>query len=219
MPYQLNFAPVFARADLFVQGVAMTLYVSVVAMSLAIVLGLIIALCRMAKFAPLSRVGRVYVQLFRGIPLYVYIIWVYYGLAMLLGVRFSPLQAGVICLSTLYGAYLAEIDRGALQSIPKEQTQAALSLGLTPAQTFKDVILPQAIRTIIPPTTNLFAIMLMDSSLVSVIGVMELMRLTKIGASDTFRSFEFYTAAAVIYVGLVLLFTRLSASLERRYKF
>jgi polar amino acid transport system permease protein len=138
---------------------------------------------------------------------------------MLLGLRISPIQAGVLCLSTLYGAYLAEIDRGALQSIPKEQNQAAVSLGLTPWHTFWDVTLPQAVRIIIPPTTNLFSVMVMDSSLVSVIGVTELMRLTKVGASDTFRAFEFYTAAAVIYVVLVLVVTRSSRYLERRYQF
>jgi His/Glu/Gln/Arg/opine family amino acid ABC transporter permease subunit len=205
--------------DLLVLGVAMTIYVSILSMAVAIVLGLIIASMRMSKAPVLQAVGRTYVRIFRGIPLYVYIIWVYYGLALLFGIRFQPIQAGVICLSTLYGAYLAEIDRGALQSIPKEQTQAAVSLGLTPMQTFWDVILPQAVRIIIPPTTNLFAVMLMDSSLVSVIGVAELMRLTKVGASETFRAFEFYTTAAIIYVALVLVVTRASRRLERRYQF
>jgi His/Glu/Gln/Arg/opine family amino acid ABC transporter permease subunit len=219
LPYRFDFSAVIDRADLFVQGVGMTIYVSVVSMALAIVLGLVIALLRMAKPVPLRTLGRTYVRIFRGVPLYVYIIWVYYGLAMLVGIRFQPVQAGVICLSTLYGAYLAEIDRGALQSIPREQRQAAQSLGLTPVQTFWDVILPQAVRTIIPPTMNLFAVMLMDSSLVSVIGVLELMRLTKVGASETFRAFEFYTTAAVIYVMLVLIFTRLSRYMERRYAF
>lgn len=219
MSYELDFAAVFERADLLILGVAMTIYVSIVSMVVAIILGLIVASMRMSKPAALQTAGRLYVRLFRGVPLYVYIIWVYYGLAMLLGLRFSPIQAGVLCLSTLYGAYLAEIDRGALQSIPKEQTQAAVSLGLTPLQTFWDVTLPQAVRIIIPPTTNLFAVMVMDSSLVSVIGVMELMRLTKVGASDTFRAFEFYTAAAVIYVALVLVVTRASRHLERRYQF
>lgn len=217
--YRLNFSAVLDRVDLFIQGIGMTIYVSVISMAVAIVIGLVIALMRMAKAAPLQILGRGYVRLFRGVPLYVYIIWVYYGLAMLLGIKFRPIEAGVFCLSTLYGAYLAEIDRGALQSIAKEQSQAALSLGLTPVQTFWDVILPQAVRIIVPPTTNLFAVMLMDSSLVSVIGVMELMRLTKVGASETFRAFEFYTTGAIIYVVLVLLVSRASRHLEQRYKF
>jgi His/Glu/Gln/Arg/opine family amino acid ABC transporter permease subunit len=219
LPYDFNFAPVFRQWPLFVQGVAMTIYVSTISMFIAVIWGMIIALARMAQFPPLRAAARAYVQLFRGIPLYVYILWLYYGVAALVGIRFAPVQAGVICLATLYGAYLAEIDRGALESIAKEQTEAAKSLGLTPFQTFKDVVLPQAIRTIIPPTTTMFAIMIMDSSLVSVIGVTELLRLMKIGASDTFRTMEFYTTGAVIYVTLVLIVTRMSAFLETKYQF
>lgn len=197
----------------------MTFYVSITAMTLAIVLGLIIAVCRMGPITPLSVAANAYVQLFRGIPLYVYILWLYYGLDVFLGIQFSPVQAGVICLSTLYGAYLSEIDRAAIESISKGQTEAALSLGLTHYQSFKDVILPQAIRIIIPPTTNMFAIMVMDSSLVSVIGVTELLRLMRIGASDTFRTLEFYTTGAVIYATMVFIITRVSARLERSYQF
>lgn len=219
MPYELNFAPVIERSDLFVQGLMMTLYVSIISMIIAVIWGFIIAVCQTARFAPLRTGARVYVQFFRGIPLYVYILWLYYGLDVFLGLRFSPLQAGVICLSTLYGAYLSEIDRGALESISKGQTEASLSLGLTSFQTFMDVILPQTIRIIIPPTTNMFAIMVMDSSLVSVIGVAELLRLMKEGASDTFRTMEFYTVGAVIYASLVFLITRISARLERKYQF
>lgn len=219
MPYELNFAPVIERSDLFVQGVTMTLYVSVISMLIAVIWGFIIAVCQTTQLAPLRAGARIYVQFFRGIPLYVYILWLYYGLDVLLGIKFSPLQAGVICLATLYGAYLSEIDRGALESISRGQTEAAFSLGLTSFQTFMDVILPQTIRIVIPPTTNMFAIMVMDSSLVSVIGVTELLRLMREGASDTFRTMEFYTVGAVIYAGLVFLITRISAHLERKYQF
>jgi His/Glu/Gln/Arg/opine family amino acid ABC transporter permease subunit len=217
--YRFNFQPVLARADLFLEGVSMTVAVSLLSMALAVVLGLIVALASLSRFRFLRLAGRFYVQLFRGLPLYVYIIWLYYGLALWLGVKFTPLQAGVICLATLYGAYLAEIDRGAIQSIPRQQSEAALSLGLSPAQTFRFVVLPQALRVIVPPSTNLFAVMLMDSSLLSVIGVTDLMRLIRVGVSDTFRSFEFYTAGALIYVGLVLSVSRLSARLERGVRF
>ena len=217
--YRLNFAAVLAHWPLFVQGVAMTVLISVIAMSLAVVLGLLLALGQLSPLRPLRAGARLYIHLFRGIPLYVYIIWLYYGLALFLGVTLSPVHAGIIALSTLYAAYLAEIDRSGLQSIPATQIQAAVSLGLTPLQTFRDVVLPQAVRVVIPPTTSMFAAMLMDSSLLSVIGVMDLMRLIRVGASETFRSFEFYTAGAVVYVTLVLLVTRVSSLLERRYRF
>lgn len=219
MSYRFNFQPVLARADLFLEGVSMTVAVSLLSMALAVVLGLIVALASLSRFRFLRRAARFYVQLFRGLPLYVYILWLYYGLALWLGVKFTPLQAGVICLATLYGAYLAEIDRSAIQSIPRQQSEAALSLGLSPAQTFRFVVLPQALRVIVPPSTNLFAVMIMDSSLLSVIGVTDLMRLIRVGASDTFRSFEFYTAGAFLYVGLVLSVSRFSSRLERRFRF
>ena len=216
--YRFDFAPVFEQSDLILKAVGTTLLITAVSMVLAVVLGLVVAVCRLSRSRVLSALARGYVQLFRGIPLYVYIIWLYYGLALLLGITFSPFQAGVICLSTLYGAYLAEIDRGALASIPREQTEAALALGLTPSQTFWSVVLPQAVRRAIPPTTNLFAVMLMDSSLVSVIGVMDLMRLVRTGASESFRALEFYTTGAVLYVVMVLVITRLSRLLERRFR-
>jgi His/Glu/Gln/Arg/opine family amino acid ABC transporter permease subunit len=219
MSYQLNFGPVLEQWDLFIQAIGMTLYVSAVSMTLATVIGLVVALARMSGIPLLASGAKIYVHLFRGVPLYVYIIWLYYGLALFLGIKLSPLQAGIICLSTLYGAYLAEIDRGALQSIPKEQNEAALALGLTPAQTFREIILPQALRTIIPPTTNMFAVMIMDSSLLSVIGVTDLMRLVRTGASESFRSLEFYTVGAVVYVFLVLLFTRFSRFLEGKFSY
>ena len=215
--YRFNFAPILEQSDLIFKAIGMTLLITVVSMVLAVVLGLLVAVCRLSRSRVLSILARSYVQLFRGIPLYVYIIWLYYGLALLLGITFSPFQAGVICLATLYGAYLAEVDRGALVSIPKEQTEAALALGLTPLQTLRRVVLPQAARRAIPPTTNLFAVMLMDSSLVSVIGVMDLMRFVRVGASESFRALEFYTIAAVIYIGIVLIITRSSRFLERRF--
>ena len=216
--YRFNFAPVLEQSDLILKAMGMTLLITAVSMVLAGILGLLVAVCRLSQSRVLATLARGYVQLFRGIPLYVYIIWLYYGLALLLGITFSPFQAGVICLSTLYGAYLAEVDRGALASIPKEQKEAALALGLTPSQTFWSVVLPQAVRRALPPTTNRFAVMLMDSSLVSVIGVMDLMRLVRIGASESFRALEFYTTGGVIYVGLVLVITRLSRLLERRFR-
>jgi His/Glu/Gln/Arg/opine family amino acid ABC transporter permease subunit len=216
---RLDFAAVIAHWPLFLRGVGTTVLVSVVAMSIAVVLGLVIAGCQLAPIRPLRVAANLYVRVFRGIPLYVYIIWLYYGLALLLGVTLSPLQAGIIALSTLYAAYAAEIDRGGLLAVPRAQVEAAVALGLTPLQTFRDVVLPQAVRVVVPPTTSLFAAMLMDSSLLSVIGVMDLMRLVRVGASETFRSFEFYTAGALVYVALVLLVTRASAWLERRYRF
>lgn len=213
------FQPVLSRSDLFVEGVRMTLLVALCSIGVAVVLGVLIALAQLSPLAPLRGAAVAYVQVMRGIPLYVYIIWLYFGLALGTGISLAPISAGVIALSTLYAAKLAEVDRGAIQAIPRQQREAAAALGLTPWETFRYVIGPQALRIVIPPTTTYFATMIMDSSLVSVIGVTELMRLIRQGASDTFRPFEFYTAGAIIYSSLVFAVTRMAAFLERRVQF
>lgn len=193
----------------------MTFAIAVTAMAGAIVLGLVIALGQMSSVRVVRSLATGYVQVARGTPLYVYIFWLYYSFGSATGVLLTPFQAGVVCLATLFGAYLAEIDRGALQSIRKEQREAGAALGLSPWQSLKDIVLPQAVRIVIPPTTNMFAMLVMDTSLVSAIGATELIRLARIGSSETFRPFEFYTTMGAIYVVVVLGISALSAWLER----
>ena len=219
MGYTPDFGPVWQRADLLLEGLAMTFVLAIVAMACAIVLGLVIAVGQMSSAWVVRKLATGYVQLARGTPLYVYIFWVYYSLGSATGILLTPFQAGVFCLATLYGAYLAEIDRGALQSIQKEQREAAVALGLTAWQSFRDVVLPQAVRIAIPPTTNMFAMLFMDTSLVSAIGALELIRVARIGSSETFRPFEFYTVMGVIYVVVVLVVSALSAWLERALRY
>jgi His/Glu/Gln/Arg/opine family amino acid ABC transporter permease subunit len=214
--YEPDFRAVFERLDLLAAGLLMTFALAIASMLAATVIGLLLAVGQMSKVRVIRSLSHGYVQLFRGVPLYVYIFWLYYSFGSATGILLSPVEAGVICLATLYGAYLAEIDRGALMSIPRQQHEAAAALGLTPVQSFRDVVLPQAIRTIIPPSTNMFAGVVMDTALVSSIGVVELMRVARIGSSESFRPFEFYTVAALIYIVVVLLISLASAYLERR---
>jgi polar amino acid transport system permease protein len=217
--YTPDFDPVWERADLLLDGLAMTFLLALTAMAAAIVLGLLVAVAQMSSVRPLRGLATQYVQLARGTPLYVYIFWLYYSLGGATGILLTPFQAGVICLATLYAAYLAEIDRGALQAVQREQREAAKALGLSPLQSFRDVVLPQAVRTVIPPTTNVFAMLVMDTSLVSAIGATELIRLARVGSSETFRPFEFYTVMGMIYVAVVLAISGLSAWLERRLRY
>ncbi len=214
--YRPDFGPVFDNLDVLVAGLIVTFALALAAMSVALLLGWLLALMQMSAWRPLRMVGTAYVQLFRGTPLYIYLFWLYYSFATLSGIRLTEIVAGIICLATLYAAYLAEINRGALGSIPGTQAQAGLALGLSPWQNFRHVVAPQAVRVVIPPTTNMFAGMIMDTSLVSAIGVAELIRVTRIESSATFRPFEFYTAAGLIYVAIVLSVSAISAWLERR---
>ncbi len=218
MEYQFHFEVFETYWPWIAKGLGMTLYISIIAMFFALIIGLIVALIRLSKLKPVALIGRAYIEFFRGIPLFVFIIWLYYGIAMVVGINFRPLVAGVICLGMQHGGYLAEIYRSGIQAISKGQWEASYSLGFSPARTFIKIIFPQAFKIIIPPTANMFVGMLKDSALVSIIGVNELMRQSQMATSLTFRPFEFYTVTALIYVALTLGFSQLVKILEVRMK-
>ena len=209
---------VFDRWDLLAEGLTTTLYVSLLGMIVALILGLLIALLRMSKFAPVSWLAQLYINIFRAIPLFVFIIWLYYGLPIVLGINFDPITAGVLCLGLQYAGWLAEIYRSGIGAIGKGQREAALSLGLSRFQTFWDVVFPQAFRIMLPPMGNNFVGMLKDSSLVGIIGVFELVRQAQLAVSQTFRPFEFYTAIAIVYIVLTQLLSQGVNALERRQR-
>jgi His/Glu/Gln/Arg/opine family amino acid ABC transporter permease subunit len=196
MGYEFHFEAVLQQWQWIARGLGMTLYISTVSMTLALVLGLAIALCSLSPSAPLRFLAHLYVQVFRGIPLLVFIIWMYYGVSMAVGVNFNPVSAGILCFTLQYGSWLSEIYRSGIQAVGRGQREAAASLGLTEAQALASVVLPQAIRIVLPGIANMFVGLIKDSSLVSVIGVFELMRQAQLAASLTFRPFEFYTVTA-----------------------
>jgi His/Glu/Gln/Arg/opine family amino acid ABC transporter permease subunit len=218
MGYELDMKVIWDNMDEFVLAVRMTLVLSAVAMLVALVLGLVVALIRVSKFRFLNTPARAYINFFQGAPQYVLIFWVYYGLAMLLGVNFRPFTAGVISLSTQYGGFLAEIYRSGIEAIGRGQREAAVAVGLTTAQSYRYIILPQAIRIVLPSIGNMWIAMIKDSSLISVIGVMEIMRTAYLNSNDYFRPFEFYSLAAVLYIALTFIFFYGNQALERRLK-
>lgn len=207
---------VTSRWELLAQGLTITIYVSVISMALALLLGLLIALPRMSKYPILRLPAQLYINVFRAIPLFVFLIWTYYGLPILIGINFAPITAGVAVLSVQYSSWMAEIYRSGIGAVGKGQREAAASLGLTGYQSFMDVIFPQAFRIIIPPTGNMFVGMLKDSSLIGIIGVFELVRQAQLAVSQTFRPFEFYTAIAAVYILLTVLLSQGVNFLERR---
>jgi His/Glu/Gln/Arg/opine family amino acid ABC transporter permease subunit len=219
MRYQPDLSVVTSRWAVILAGVELTLYVAVVAMAVALVLGLVVAFIRISPFKPLAWLANGYVQFFRGIPQFVFLLWLYYGIAILLGINFRPITAGVIALSVQYAAYLSEIYRAGIQAIHKGQMEAGLSVGLSRPRIYQRIILPQAFRIVLPPTVNMWIGMLKDTSLVSVIGVQELMRTTELQSNFYFRPFEFYTAAALIYVTMTFVFSRIAGMIETRLKF
>ena len=216
MEYTFHFEVFETYWTWIAKGLWITIYISAISMIFALIIGLFISILRLSKIYILVLISRTYIEFFRGIPLFVFIIWLYYGLAMVSGINFDPITAGIICLSMQHGGYLAEIYRAGIQAVAKGQWEASFSLGFSIINTFIRIIFPQAVKIIIPPTANMFIGMLKDSALVSIIGVNELMRQSQIATSLTFRPFEFYTVTALIYIILTLGLSQMAKFLELR---
>ncbi|NDD63829.1 MAG: ABC transporter permease subunit [Acidobacteria bacterium] len=204
-------------SPMLLQGVPMTLLISLLGMALAMALGLVVALTNLYAARPLSLLARGYVELFRGTPLLIQLYLIYYGLPNI-GIRLSPLAAAVLGLGLNYAACEAENYRAGILAIPRGQIEAALSLGLTRAGALRHVIVPQAIRLVIPPVTNDFIALFKDSSIVSVITMVEL---TKVYGQLAATYFDYIGAglvAALLYLLLGLPFVRLARWAERRFR-
>jgi His/Glu/Gln/Arg/opine family amino acid ABC transporter permease subunit len=186
------------RDDLMA-GLWTALKVSLVALLISTVGGLLLAIVRMAG-RPWSWFALLYINVFRGVPALVSVIWVYFGVALVIGVNFSVFEAGVIALSLLYSAFLAEIFRSALGAVPPGHKEAGQALGLRSSRIFVSIILPQAFKIALPNIGSMFIGMVKDTSTFTVIGLLEVVRVTQNLVSSTFQPFVFYTAAAVIYV-------------------
>ncbi|RIU90190.1 amino acid ABC transporter permease [Oceanobacillus picturae] len=180
------------------QGAYYTLLITVISMLFGSMIAAIVAVARLKGAPPIRWIARAYVSIIRGTPTLVQIIIVYYGLVDF-GIRLQPLPAAIIALSISIGAYLSETLRGALQSIPKGQMEAAYASGLTPVQTMRRIIFPQAIRIAIPPAGNTFIGMLKETSLVSVITVTELLRSAQLLIAQYYVYMPFYLSIALMY--------------------
>jgi His/Glu/Gln/Arg/opine family amino acid ABC transporter permease subunit len=190
---------IWENKEAFLRGLATAMQVAGVAIVISVAVGLVLALARMSK-PPLSWAAAAYINIFRGVPALVSVIWVYFGWSLLLGVSFTVFQAGVIALVLLYGAFIAEIYRAALEAIPRGQREAGLALGMHPLRVFVQVVLPQATKIAIPNIGSMFIGMVKDTSTFTVIGLLEVVRVTQNLNSTTFQPFVLYTAAAGVYV-------------------
>jgi polar amino acid transport system permease protein len=225
LKFDANF--MYDRLGFIIEGIKYTLIVSAAGISAAIILALFGALGRLSKNPIANGIATFYVSFIRGTPLLVQVYMWYLGLPQIgqqletLGLTgaqklltLPAIPAGVLALGVCYGAYMTETFRAGIQSISKGQTEAAYSVGMTPGQTRRRIILPQALRVVIPPIGNDFVAMLKDSSMVSVMGVWELTyRATKMGRRY-FRSLETLTVAAIIYWIMCIILQALQARLE-----
>ena len=210
--YDWNLA--WANRAAYWHAMETALKIASVAIVISVVVGLLVALARMGK-PPLSWIATVYVNVFRGVPALVSALWVYFGLSLLIGINFTVFQAGVLALVLLYGAFISEIYRAALEAIPRGQREAGLALGLSRPRTFVQVILPQATKIAIPNIGSMFIGMVKDTSVFTIIGVLEIVRVTQNLNSLYFQPFVFYSAAAVIYVVIAFVLDFLFRGIER----
>ena len=232
-----NYATIFRALR---QGVVVTLWVSFVAFALAIALGLLVALARLSRRRLLREVATFYVEVVRGIPVLVLLFYIaFVGAPQLVAlwnlVLAGPIDAGLLpglsvrdfdmtwraifALMISYSAFIAEIFRAGIEAVPAGQTEAAQSLGLNRRQTMRLVVLPQAVRVVIPPLGNDFVAMIKDSALVSALGVQDITQLGKVYSASTFRFFETYSIVAYVYliltVGLSLALRRLEQHMRK----
>lgn len=201
---------------LITQGLVTTIYVSAISIFIASVLAMIGAIAKLSSNGIALGIANFYTSLFRGLPLLMQIYMIYLGLPQL-GYVINAVPAGILALSLCYGAYMTEIFRAGIESIPKGQWEASRALGLKPRDTMVRIILPQAMRIIIPPTGNQFIAMLKDSSLVSVVGVWELMYLARTQGQTEFRHVEMMITASMIYWLLSIVLELIQARIERRF--
>ena len=199
-------------------GLTTTIYISVVSIIISAIIGFIVAIPSLAKNKFFTYINIGYVEIVRAIPLLVLILWIYYGLPIMTGISFSPFISGIIALSISESAFQAEIFRAGINSIKKAQWEAGSSLGLSFFKRLRLVILPQAIKNILPALGNQFVYVLKMSSLVSIIGIGDLTRKANELVVSTYRPLEIYTFLILEYLVLILIVSYFVRKLEKKLK-
>jgi polar amino acid transport system permease protein len=215
--FDLSYPYIVPRLPILIfTGAFTTIYISLISISIACVIALAGALARLSQSAPAYAAATFYISFFRGTPLLLQVYLIYLGLPQL-GVTLEAVPSGIIALSLCYGAYMAEIFRAGIEGVPGGQREAAMALGLRKGLIMRKIVLPQAMRLIVPPTGNQFIAMLKDSSLVSVMGVWELMFLARTQGRAEFRHLEMLITAAIIYWIISIVFELVQARIEAYY--
>ncbi|MBF6634569.1 amino acid ABC transporter permease [Microbacterium sp. APC 3898] len=199
------------------EGLQVTLYIFAIAIVIGFLIGLIVALFRLAPLKILNWIAKIFVDAIRGTPFIVQLFFIYFGLNSLDFISLDNTTAGIVTVAINAGAYFSEIIRAGIQSIDKGQTEAARSLGLNSTQNMRYIILPQAFRRMLPTITNQAIISLKDTSLLSVIGVADLTQEGRIQASATFDAFNVYLILGIIYFVVIYLLSMLASFVERKF--
>ncbi|WP_034384503.1 amino acid ABC transporter permease [Deinococcus sp. YIM 77859] len=215
--------PIGSRADLFVEGARMTLQLTLVSGLMGLLVGIVAGIMRTSAVWVVRAPASLFIWLIRGTPLLVQILFVYNALPPLLravglDIELNEFWSAVIALALNVGAYNAEVIRAGILAIPRGQTEAARSLGLSGAQTMRTVVLPQALRIVVPPLVNNLVALLKDSSLASSIALLELTLAGSRVSSETFQPIPVLTTVAAVYLALTTVMTLFTDQLEKRVK-
>lgn len=197
--YSWDFSIIWDYRWLLLQGVGVTIAFTIATVVLGLLIGLIAATGSLSRYSLFRGAALTFIEIFRCTPLLVQLIWAYYALPIISGIELSPISAALIALSCYGGSFYAEIIRGGIVSIDTGQSEASSALGMMPFQTMRRIILPQAIRRMVPALMNQAIIQLKNTSLVSILAVPDLVYEGQMIAHDSFRPLEVYTTIAVLY--------------------
>lgn len=214
--YSFNYDLVWGYRWLFLNGTLVTIGLTVAVVVLGMLLGMLAGLAQVSRFSTLRWASWLYIELFRCTPLLVQLLWFYYALPILAGIQIDAVTASVLTLSLYGGSFYAEIIRGGIVSIESGQSEAGLALGLTPIKVMQRIVLPQAVKRMIPPLMNQSIIQFKNTSLVSVVAVPDLLYQGQVAATDTFRPLEVYSVVALIYFVVLVPLTAIVKQGERK---
>jgi len=200
-------------------GLGVTIEIAVISLILAVILGIILGIFSISTSKILKGIATVYIYIVRGTPLMIQALFLFFGVGQAFGIRFDPMVAAIITLTINASAYMAEIFRGGIQAIDNGQMEAARSLGLSYSKTMRKVILPQAVKIMIPSILNQFIVTLKDTSILSVISIRELTATGQIIIARNYKALQMYAIVACMYFILITVLTLVSSYIERKISY
>jgi len=215
----LDFSQIVPYIPFILEGIWVTLQFVIISIIFGFILGTVLALCKISKIKALNWFGDAYTSIFRGTPLILQLLIIYFAIPQLTGFDISPFLSAILAFGLNSSAYVSEIIRAGIQAVDKGQTEAAQALGVPYRLMMKDIILPQALKNILPALMNEFITLTKESAIVSTIGYLDLMRRAQVVGADIYRNFEPLIFVGVIYWLLVMVLTIIGKVVERRLKF
>jgi polar amino acid transport system permease protein len=216
--YRWDFDVLWQYWDLFMYGLWLTVVYTVGSILIGILIGALACAARLSGWRVLSLLARTYQEIFRCTPLLVQLLWFYYAFPLLVGISIDNRVAAMLTLSLYVGAFYAEIFRGSILSIDKGQREAAAAIGMSPWQSMKRIVMPQAFKRMLPSFINQSVIQFKNTSLVSVISVADLAYMAAVVNSQTYRPLESYTVMALLYIAVLFPLTQVADWIERRLR-